>query len=49
MKGNATFSIYDMGMCARVIGTGNVVVLTGTSLTTKPNGWTWPDLYWIRP
>jgi len=49
MKGNATFSIYDMGMCARVIGTGNVVVLTGTSLTTKPNGWTWGDLYWIRP
>ena len=46
---NATFAIYDIGMCARVIGTGNVVVLTGTSVTSTPNNWDYNNVYWIRP
>ena len=46
---NATFAIYDMGMCARVIGTGNVIILTGTSVTSTPNNWDYNSVYWIRP
>ena len=48
---NATFAIYDVGMCMRVLslGTGNVFVLTGQSLTTTPSGWDYDNVYWIRP
>ena len=46
---NATFAIYDVGMCARVIGSGNVVIITGTSVTSTPNNWDYNSVYWIRP
>jgi hypothetical protein len=50
---NATFAIYDVGMCMRVLGDGvtaaNAFVLTGTSLTTTPSGWDYNNVYWIRP
>jgi hypothetical protein len=51
IKANATFAIYDMGIAARYIGDfgapANVIVLTGTSVTSTPNGWTYDGLYWI--
>lgn len=46
---NATFAIYDIGMCARVVGTGNVVIITGTSVTSTPSSWDYANVYWIRP
>jgi hypothetical protein len=48
---NATFAIYEVGMAIRALAatTGNVVVLTGTSLTTTPNGWDYNNIYWITP
>jgi hypothetical protein len=46
---NATFAIYDVGTCVRVIGTGNVVVLSGKSLTSTPNSWDYPNVGWITP
>jgi hypothetical protein len=46
---NATFAIYDVGMCVRVIGTGNAFVLTGTSLTSTPSGWDYNNVGWITP
>lgn len=50
IQANANFAIYDMGMAARVDTTSsNVVVLFGTSLTSKPNGWKYDGLYWLRP
>jgi hypothetical protein len=46
---NATFAIYDAGMCVRVEGTGNAYVLTGTSLTSTPSGWDYNNVGWITP
>jgi hypothetical protein len=46
---NATFAIYDAGMCVRVVGTGNAYVLTGTSLTSTPSGWDYNNVGWITP
>jgi hypothetical protein len=45
---NATFAIYDVGTCVRVIGTGNAVVLTGQSLTSTPNSWDYNNVGWIK-
>jgi hypothetical protein len=47
---NATFAIYDIGMAVRALNvtTGNLVVFTGTSLTTTPTGWKYPSVYWIK-
>jgi hypothetical protein len=47
IKANATFAIYDMGIAGRAIGDANIIVITGTSLTSTPNGWTYDGLYWI--
>jgi hypothetical protein len=49
VEGNATFAIYDVGMCVRVDGTGNAFVLTGTSLTSTPSGWDYNNVGWITP
>ena len=46
---NATFAIYDAGMCVRVEGTGNAFVLTGTSLTSTPSSWDYNNVGWITP
>lgn len=46
---NATFAIYDVGMCVRVIGTGNAVVLTGQSITSTPSSWDFNNIGWIVP
>ncbi len=46
---NATFAIYDVGMCARVIGTGNVILISGESLTSTPSSWDYNSVYWITP
>jgi len=46
---NATFAIYDVGTCVRVVGTGNAVVLTGQSLTSTPNSWDYNNVGWITP
>jgi hypothetical protein len=46
---NATFAIYDVGMCVRVEGTGNAFVLTGTSLTSTPSSWDYNNIGWITP
>ena len=48
VEGNSTYAIYDMGMCVRAIGSGNLIVLMGKSLTTKPNSWDYANIYWIR-
>jgi hypothetical protein len=52
VEGNANFVIYDVGMCMRVVtgGTdGNIIVMTGTSVTSKPNSWDFNNLYWLVP
>jgi hypothetical protein len=48
---NATFAIYDVGMCVRVLGppAGNAFILTGTSLTSTPNSWDYNNVGWITP
>jgi hypothetical protein len=46
---NANFAIYDVGMCARVIGSGNVILISGESLTSTPNSWDYASVYWIVP
>jgi hypothetical protein len=52
VESNANFAIYDVGMCMRVStgGTdGNIIVMTGTSVTSKPNSWDFNNLYWLVP
>ena len=49
---NATFAIYDIGMCLRVTtggANGNIIVMTGTSLTATPNSWEYASVGWIVP
>jgi hypothetical protein len=49
---NATFAIYDIGMCLRVVtggANGNIIVMTGTSSTSTPNGWDYNSVGWIVP
>jgi len=52
VEGNATHAIDDIGMCLRVVtggANGNIIVMTGTSLTTTPISWQYGDVYWITP
>lgn len=52
VEGNATHGIDDVGMCVRVLtggANGNIIVMTGTSLTTTPASWQYGDVYWIVP
>lgn len=52
VEGNLTHGIDDVGMCLRVVtggANGNIIVMTGTSLTTTPVSWQYGDVYWIVP
>jgi hypothetical protein len=52
VEGNLTYGIQDVGMCVRVVTgstDGNIIVMTGTSLTTTPVSWKYGDVFWIVP